>query len=351
MSFDRAGLTAIEQRIRASMEAEMPGVPIVRKGSMLGALARALAGAIMEVLGFGDWVYRQTFPDTADSANLERHAGLHGVVRAEASRAVGTVTFTGVDGTVIDTGTRLGDAGGFELQTTENAVIAGGSAIVAVEAAATGAAGNLVEGAAFSLLSSAIDVDSSATVAAPGLALGADAESDARLLQRLLLKLREPEDGGKDSDYVRWALDVPGVTRVWVAGNEPSIGAVTVRFLVDDAPHGPIPTAGEIAAVQTALDQLRPVTADLRVVAPVLTPIDITLSVTPDTPDVRAAVTAKLSELLAREGEPGARIYLTHIGEAVSGAPGEVTHAIAAPADDVETGAGSIPVLGVVTFL
>jgi len=185
-------------------------------------------------------------------------------------------------------------------------------------------------------------------VAAPGLAGGADAESDARLLDRLLLRLRRPPHGGAAHDYVQWALEVPGVTRVWPVSE--SVGAVTVRFAVDGAPHGPAPNSGEIAAVQAYIDARRPVTAEVTALAPVLLPVDVTLSVTPDTTAVRAAVVAGLEALFAREGAPGATILLSHVREAVSLSIGETDHVVAAPAADVEPGPGEMPVLGTVTF-
>ena len=39
--------------------------------------------------------------------------------------------------------------------------------------------------------------------------------------------------GGSQADYVNWARAVPGVTRAWAAP-EQGVGAMTVRFLMDD---------------------------------------------------------------------------------------------------------------------
>lgn len=350
MSFSRPTLTDIDRRVRADIEAGMPEVPVVRRGSVLAALARGLAGATHSVFGFGDWIFRQIFPDTADSANLERQAGFHGILRGDAARATGEVSLTGADGTVIPSGTLLSGGDGIELRTTEDTVIAAGVATVPVEAAEVGAAGNLEDGEAVTLQSPVTGVDSAGAVTSPGMALGADRETDARLLQRLLLKLREPAHGGNAADYIQWALAVAGVTRVWVAGSEAGLGTVVVRFVVDDAPHGPVPTAGEVAAVQDAIDAVRPVTADVRVLAPALLSQDIELSVTPDTAEVRTAVEAELAALFLTEGAPGVRIYRTHVAEAISRAAGEVDHGLVTPAGDIVPGAGEMPVLGSVTF-
>ncbi|MEM1299394.1 MAG: baseplate J/gp47 family protein [Pseudomonadota bacterium] len=348
MSFSRPDLTTLDRRIRSDIEANMDAVPIVRRGSVLAGIARGLAGAAHSIFGHVDWVYKQVFADTADSEQLERHAGFYAIARAAPAQATGQASATGTDGTVIDVGARLGHENGLEFQTTEAAVIAGGTATVAIEAVARGSDGNLTGGERLVFLEPPDGLDSDAAVAAPGLAGGADAESDDRLRQRLLERLRRPPQGGAAHDYVAWAKSVPGITRVWVTSE--SLGAVTVRVVADDAMHGPAPNAGELAAVQTAIDAVRPVTADVTVAAPVLLPVDVTLSVTPDTPEVRAAVEASLAALILRAGAPGAQIPFTHIAEAISLAPGETDHLLTAPAADIVPAVGEMPVLGVVTF-
>ena len=44
---------------------------------------------------------------------------------------------------------------------------------------------------------------------------GADDETVDELRNRMLAKYRAPPQGGAASDYVLWALEVPGVTRAW----------------------------------------------------------------------------------------------------------------------------------------
>lgn len=349
MSFARPTLTELAERVRSDVEANMTEVPVVRRGSVLWALARGLAGASHGVHGHADWIFDQIFPDTAESAQLERMAGFYDIARADPAPATGDVGLTGTDGTVIPAGTEFAHVDGLTFVTTEAAVIAGGVAVAPVQATEAGAAGNLDEAEDLNFLSPVAGADEVASVAAPGFANGADAETDARLLERLLLRLRLPPHGGAAHDYVQWALETPGVTRVWAA-QEAGLGTVTVRFTVDDAPHGPAPNAGEIAAVQSYIDARRPVTAQVFVVAPILAPIDVTLSVTPDTPEVRASIEASLEELIRREAEPGGAILISHIREAISIAAGESDHVLAAPVADVVNGAGEMAVLGVVTF-
>jgi uncharacterized phage protein gp47/JayE len=106
---------------------------------------------------------------------------------------------------------------------------------------------------------------------------------------------------------VAWALTVAGVTRAWSYPLELGAGAVTVRFVRDNDGAGAaiIPDSGEVAAVQAAIDALRPVTATVTVVAPVADALAFTIHVVPDTTLTRAAVTTELTNLLMADATRG----------------------------------------------
>lgn len=350
MSFERPSITIIDRRIRADMEANMDAVPVVRRGSVLAGIARGQAGASHELHGHLNWNYRQLFPDTAESPALERQAGFYGIVRGAAAASSGVATITGDNGAILRAGAIMADEDGREYAVVADTVITGASGEAPVIASDMGAAGNLEPGARLVLLVASSGIDREAEVAAPGFAGGADTETDARLLQRLLLRLRKPPHGGAAHDYEAWALEVPGVTRVWPVSE--SIGAMTVRFVVDGAPHGPAPTAGEVAAVREYIEARRPVTvADITVSGPVLLPIDHRLRIVPDTAATRVAALDALRVLYLLEGEPGRVIPLTHVAEALSLAAGEYDHDLQLPAGDIVPLPGEMPVLGEVTFL
>ena len=95
----------------------------------------------------------------------------------------------------------------------------------------------------------------------------------------------------------------------------------------------------------------RPVTAELYVLAPELVPVQYQISVTPDTPAVRAAVEAALQALHLRESEMGAALMRTHMAEAISGAAGEFDHELVQPAANVVPSAGQLLTYGGVTWL
>jgi uncharacterized phage protein gp47/JayE len=107
-----------------------------------------------------------------------------------------------------------------------------------------------------------------------------------------------------------------------------------------------------VQRVQTHIDPLKPATAkEFLAFAPEPLSLQITLTITPDTTAVRAAVEAEIRDLIAREAEPGITIYRSHIDEAVSLARGETDHVLIAPAADVEVPAGYFPMLESVEFV
>lgn len=350
MAFKRPTLPELIDRIAADIESRLPGTEARLRRSVLRVLAVVLAGALHGLYGFLDWLARQLMPDSAEAEHLARWASLWGIARKPASPATGTITATGVDGSVVPAGTTLKRSDGAEFETLSLATIAAGAATIGVEAVVPGQAGNTAVGLTLKLVSPIAGVAGDTVVAAGGLAGGADIEGDESLRARLTTRLRQPPQGGCSYDYVAWTKEIPGVTRAWVYPQELGIGTVTVRFVRDDD-VSIIPDAGEIADLQAHLDLKRPVTAEVVVVAPVPKTLDLTIHISPDTPEIRAAVEAELRDLLRRDASPGATILLSRIREAVSIAAGEADNAVTVPAADFTCDPTEIAVLGVITWI
>ncbi len=351
MPFERPALATLIERVTADIETRLPGADARLRRSNLNVLARVHAGAVHGLYGYLDFIARQVIVDTAEAEYLERWAGIWGIVRTPAVAAAGNVTFSGVDGAVIPIGTLVQRSDGAEITTTAAGAIAAGTAIVAAIASVAGVAGNTGAGSVLALAAPIAGVNGNLVAAAGGLVGGADVEEDERLLTRLLARIQQPPHGGAEFDYIAWALEVPGVTRAWVYPQEQGAGTVVLRFLRDEDP-GAIPDAGEVAAVQAHIDAVRPVTAQLFVVAPIAQPQNFTITLTPDMPAVRAAVEAELRDLILRDIEPGSTLLFSHVREAISIATGETDHAVAVPAADVPaTSIGHMITFGAITWL
>lgn len=343
MPFETPSLPALIGRASTDLE----GSEALRRTDA-AVLARVHGAALYGLYQYLDWVHRQQFTDTADEENLLRRGRERGVLRKAPTPAAGPVLFTGTAGAAVPAGTRL-EVGGVLFEVTEGGFIAGGAPIQ-VQAVDAGSAGNLPAGTQLNLVSPVLGVNSVATVGPDGVTGGTELEDLEAYRTRVAERYRVLPHGGNADDYERWAKDQPGITRAWCRRNWLGPGTVGV-FVVNDAADPITPAAPVLAAVQAAIEPLRPVQAEVHVLAPALVPVPYKIGVTPDTPRVRAAVEAALAALHARSSELGGTLLRTHIGEAISGAAGEVDHDLQLPAADVVPERHQLLVYGGVTWV
>jgi uncharacterized phage protein gp47/JayE len=346
--------TEISERIAGGIETalETPDrrVDARSPNTVLGVLARVFAMSAFDL-----WLYQRRLaedlmPDTALAEALERHADVWGVTRLPATAAAGTVTVTGTNGTTIPAGTEFRAAAGQVFATTAAGTIASGTASLPVQATTPGAAGNQVVGAVLQLVAPVAGVlPQSGVVATGGITGGADIEADEALRTRLLARIRQPPAGGAAHDYEAWArAALPDVQHVAVYGNWAGLGTVGVVVGM----RGPrAPTSPEIASIGAYIAPLRPITADVQVLAAVPVAVNITLALTPDTVQTRAAVNAALATFFANDARIGQDLPVSRISEAISSAAGEYSHVITVPAADLPMADTELPVLGTVTFI
>lgn len=340
-------VTRIEQDLISRLE--LVGSAMLRR-AVARVLARVVAGAAHMMHGHLEFIAAQLFADTATGTFLVRLARLFGIDRTPAEFATGNATITGTNGTVIPIGTVLQRADGSTYTTNIEVTIALLTATVAVTAEIAGALANADAGAALAFESPIAGADATVLVAVGGLSDGTDEELDEALRVRLIARMRNPPMGGSASDYEAWALEVPGVTRAWVYPLELGAGTVVVRFVRDNDVGSIIPSGGEVTAVQTHIGLKRPVTAAVTVSAPTAAPLNYTVHIVPDNSTTRAAVTAELTDLLAR-GEPGVTVLLSQNELAVGNAAGVTDFTLTVPAADVAHATGALATLGTITWV
>lgn len=350
MTFVRPLLSEIDARIRSDIDAGLPGADSRLRFSVLDVLAGVLAGASHGWHGHADWIARQILPDTAEAEFLARHAALWGVARKPAQGATGPATVTGTDGAAVAAGAVLSRSDGARFVVTQGAVIAAGTGTITLEAEDGGAAGTCPFGQRLTFTSPIAGVQAEAVVGAGGIIGGAEEESDASLLARLLSRIQTPPHGGTAKDYRDWALAVPEVSRAWVIPGWMGPGTVGVTFTMDGRLSA-IPLAGDVEAVQTAIDAVRPVTGSCTVFAPAPLPLALMIRALPPTPEVQAAITAELTDLIFREAEPGGTLLISHIREAISIAAGEMDHEVISPIGNVSVEPHELLVPGDITWV
>lgn len=351
MALERPTLPTIIDRVASDIESRIDGTDARLRRSNLAVLGRALSGAAHGLYGFAVRQADQYIITSASGSILDRWAAIWAITRKTASKATGVATFTGTAGTVVPAGTVVSRADSTQYLTLVAASLGvGGSASLSLQAVDTGEDGNCDAGTVLTVAAQAAGLNATATVGTGGMSGGADAEADDDLRARLLARIQDPPQGGSATDYEQWALEVADVTRAWVYPNRMGGGTVGVMFVCDNQADI-IPTEAQVAAVQAHIESVRPVTADVYVFAPAAYAVDFTIHVSPDTAAVRTAVEAELKDLFTRESEPEVTIYKTHYDEAISAADGETDHVVSVPAGNVEPPAGTIPMLGAITWV
>jgi uncharacterized phage protein gp47/JayE len=312
---------------------------------MLGALCRVYALGIFSTHQHHAWNGDQVVADTAEFETLKLKAAAYDIFQRPATRAIGRATLTGEPGTAIPQGLELRSAAGLFYETVEaSAIGAEGAATVEIRAVLPGREGNASADTVLALVSPLAGLSpQTAIVDESGLSGGAPIESRNDFLDRYIARKREVPQGGAAHDYPRWVFDqfpASHVKTVRLKGENRDITVgVVIAMGTKTAPRAPTPTESE--AISRYLgsingpDGLRPVTADVLVLPAVITPLSMTIEISPDTPGVRAAVTAAFAAFMAREARIGERLSISRLSEAISAAPGEHRHFLMEPARDV----------------
>lgn len=240
------------------------------------ARASSLAACAEGIYAHQKWLIKQFFPDTADTEFLEKHAGLRGLRRRNATYSAGKgATVSGNPDAVIAVGLQIKTEDGRFYETTESTVIpASGSVIVAVRSLATGAVQNIKTATKGSFMAAPVGV--STDVVLNDVVGATNAESDSSLLGRLLNKIRRPAAGGNKYDYKDWALEVDGVEQAYVYPLRRGLGTVDIAITADNG----VPSDDTVRRAQEYIDQERPVTAkESKVVKPDVTKVNFNIQV------------------------------------------------------------------------
>jgi hypothetical protein len=182
---------------------------------------------------------------------------------------VGTPTVTGA-AVLVPLGTQATDpTGQVVVQTTAAVTLNGPPNTLPVQfvSVTKGATANLPTGTRLTWTTPPVGLSSTVLLSSP-LVGAEDSETDAQLVARLLRRIQQPPRGGTAADYRVWAeesTDSNGASlnifRAYVYPLRSGLGSVDVVATYEGSGLGRQPPGSEITKLQTALDQLRPVTA------------------------------------------------------------------------------------------
>lgn len=263
-----------------------------------------------------------------------------------ATTATGTITAYGVPGAPVPTGETFDRCGDVSFKATEATVIsADGSADVPVIACETGSDSNTPEGYEFTW--------SGGKGLSGTLSGGSCVETDRNYQRRVSAALKERACKITTDSYVGWALQYPGVTRIWPIPNGNGPGTVKLYVAMDGTYPNGIPTAADLQAIQdlvfgspqgAGLQGIGPVG---KVCAPTLCPVNITFA-GGTTVTERAAIIARLEDWFLTFGKPETAVCRADLEAAIAGLTAGCVR-IQTPQIQ-QCGAGQIPVLGTITW-
>ncbi len=382
MPYARPAPSDLRTQVSQDIASSVPGSNPLLRFSNLGIIGTTQASMTYLMYGYIDYVAQQSNPFTATDEYLEAWAALKNVFRIPASVASGTIRFPAPTTESIPSGTPISRFDGVNYVTTGTSTWASGFVTVPASAVAdpageTGAIGNCDVGTAFTLGIAVAGVTSTGA-AATRFTGGANLELDAALRARMLLAYQNPPHGGDATDYVEWALAVPGVTRAWCVPNAFGSGTVAVYVMLDNSEsahggfpqgtngvsqndHGPnagaprdVVASGDQLIVADAICLVQPVTALVYVLAPTPATINFTISgISSASTATKAAVAAMISGVFALSATitpSTSTLSMSLIEAAIATVPGTEGFVIVLPAGNIVTATGRLPVLGTIAY-
>ncbi|EGT3697215.1 baseplate J-like family protein [Clostridioides difficile CD149] len=175
------------------------------------------------------------FPQTSYGTYLEWLGECKGVFKNQPTKAIGTITFTGVQGTIITKGTIVttiatDEKQSIEFELLETKTIGANEKVdIKAECRIAGTIGNVSNNTITVLLGSISGIKS--VTNKEDLKGGTDIEDEEHFRERVLVAEQEDKLSGASSDYIRWAKEVDGVGYAYVVPEWAGAGTVKVLIL------------------------------------------------------------------------------------------------------------------------
>jgi uncharacterized phage protein gp47/JayE len=266
--------------IHAKMQKIIPADIDMSEGGHAWNMTRPTALIAAEICQFIlPEVIKLIFPQWSYGEFLDHHAATRGMIRREATAAIGQVTIKGIANSVIPAGSifstaSVNGAPTVDYETLEEVKIPASETVtVGVKCTQVGTIGNTDTGTIVMVPSRLTSVKSVTNVEA--LTGGTEEETDESLIERI--EVYDMSQGnnfvGSVADYKRWATSIDGVGSATIIPAQDTSGLVTI--ILTDANGDP---ATEQLCTSVYNHIMRPNNPDDR-----LAPINAILKVTPPT--------------------------------------------------------------------
>ncbi|BCT15432.1 baseplate J/gp47 family protein [Citrobacter braakii] len=380
MPFKRKTLTELRDENRNFLQAELKNVGALLRFANLKVVADMDAGMAHLHYGYLDYMALQSNPFTATGEYLAGWMALKRVYRKPASAAKSkNVKAVGTANRIIPAGTILNRGDGYQYTVATEIKIQdsgeGHGGITAVlpdvtdDVTGGGANGNADAGTVLTLDINIAGVEAQLTLIEEATG-GADIEDEEAFRSRGLLSWQEPPQGGSDTDYKKWALEVSGVTRAWVKRRLNGAGTVGVYIMCDGNLNdgfpvgtdgisqleewGSVKASGDQLSVADHIYPLQTDTAIIFVCSPIRKTINFEIAGIKDADStVVSSIKEALTSLFFDESNPdgSGKIDLSDINKSISNVDGTKGYILNIPSSNITFKIGEIPVLGEVKFV
>lgn len=258
------------EAIRREILERMENVLDKREGSYTSDVVAAVALELSKVYQAQNAIIPIAFVDETSGEYIDKRCAEYGITRKPGTKARVTITFLGINGTVVPQGTSIMSDTELEYITLEKAVISSeGKAEAIAEATETGERYNLPAGKITQIAVSIGGISSIESSAATG---GTNPETDEALMGRLNDYRKNPSSGGNKYDYKRWAEEVNGVGHANIIPLINGPGSVGVILVGPDM----MPVEEETAeACKEHIEESRPIGAEVIVKSAEALEIDV----------------------------------------------------------------------------
>ncbi|WP_110955761.1 baseplate J/gp47 family protein [Anaerosinus massiliensis] len=274
MSFEMQSESDVLKRLKINLN-ETNNEASDIEGSFNSDMLSANSIEFSEVYKEINMVIEAGFADTSWGKFLTMRAAEFGVIRKEATKAIGKLKIVGEVGARIIKGSLFTTAQDNKFYSTEDAIIgATGTVTIDIEAGTAGAVGVVKSGTIVNIPMSIPNVISCINEIATYD--GFDEENDKEFLVRYLMKVRTPATSGNKFHYWQWAMAVAGVGQAKVIPLWDGNGTVKVIIINSNLTTA---SAELIEKVADYIETVRPIGATVTTTSPAPKLINITANI------------------------------------------------------------------------